>query len=52
MRLITYLFAAGLLWAVASSGPATPSASADTPPRLDAAGASAAPRAADAAHRR
>lgn len=29
MRLITYLFAAALLWAVASSGPATPTTPAD-----------------------
>ncbi len=29
MRLITYLFAAALLWAVASSGPATPTSAAD-----------------------
>jgi hypothetical protein len=29
MRLITYLFAAALLWAVASSGPAIPGGASD-----------------------
>jgi hypothetical protein len=29
MRLLTYLFAAAVLWAVASSGPATPTSAAE-----------------------
>ncbi|HEX9291100.1 MAG TPA: hypothetical protein VF904_16390 [Anaeromyxobacteraceae bacterium] len=52
MRLITYFFAAALLWAIATSGPATPNASSEAPPRAGADGPSAVPRAADATYRR
>ncbi len=36
MRLLTYLFAAALLWAVAATGPTTPNTSADPGPRAEA----------------
>jgi len=52
MRLITYFFAAALLWAVATSGPATPNASSDAPSRADADGPSAVPRATQATYPR
>ncbi|GEJ58030.1 hypothetical protein [Anaeromyxobacter diazotrophicus] len=39
MRLVTYLFAAALLWAVATSGPATPTRAADSPARPEQAAA-------------
>jgi hypothetical protein len=36
MRLLTYLFAAALLWAVASRGPATPTTAAEPAPSATA----------------
>ncbi len=39
MRLVTYLFAAALLWAVATSGPATPTSAGDPPARPEQAAA-------------
>jgi len=36
MNLLTYLFAAALLWAVAATGPTTPNTSVDPAPRAEA----------------
>ena len=52
MRLLTYLFAAALLWALAATGPAISEAQADPAPRASAAAPIAPPRAAVPAYPR
>jgi hypothetical protein len=44
MRLLTYLFAAALLWAVASSGPSTSTRAAEPSARADGRAPPAAPQ--------